>query len=97
MVEIKSDTEEKKKVVTDGDMEHEVYLEGEDIADFLIKLGEQMKEKDEVTIETDKWKIPFKFRSPVKLEIDFEGYGDRELEIEVEMKGKKEEKAPSVS
>ncbi|MFW5902490.1 MAG: amphi-Trp domain-containing protein [archaeon] len=97
MVQIKSKKEKEKKLVTEGEMEHEVYLEREDIADFLISLGEQMKEKDEVTIETENWKIPFKYRSPVKLEIDFEGHGDRELEIEVEMKGKNEEKAPNVS
>ncbi len=97
MAEIKTEDKEQKRIVTEGDMEHEAYLEREKIAEFLIELGKQMKEQDKVNIETQEWKIPFKFRSPVKLEIDFEGYGERELEIELEMKGKDEEEAPTVS
>ncbi len=97
MPEIPSEGSDEKKVITEGDLEHEVYLNREQTAEFLIALGEQMKEGDEVTVETGDWRIPFKFREPIELEIDFEGYGERELEIELEMKGKREDEAPQVS
>jgi len=97
MVQIKSKEKGGKRIIESGDMEHEVYLEKEDLADFLIKLANQMKEQDEVTVETNEWKIPFKFRTPVKLEIDFEGNGEKELEIEVELKSKRDEEAPTIS
>ncbi len=97
MVQLKSKKEHEKRIIENGNMEHEVYLDKQDIGDFLIQLGKQMQEQDEVTIETENWKIPFKFRTPIKLEIDFEGNGEKELEIEIEMKGKKEEKAPTIS
>ena len=86
-----------KRVITSGDMEHEVYLNKNQIADFLISLGEQMKKGDEINVTTDEWEIPFTFREPIELEIEYEGYGEKELEIELEFKGKREDKAPSVS
>ncbi|MFW6196544.1 MAG: amphi-Trp domain-containing protein [Thermoplasmatota archaeon] len=99
MAEIPKTESEKteKRVITSGDMEHEVYLNSDQIADFLISLGEQMKKGDEVTVTTDEWEIPFKFREPIELEIEYEGYGEKELEIELEFKGKREDKAPSIS
>lgn len=97
MPEIPKESEGEKRVVKEGDLEHEVYLDSEDIADFLEGLTEQMREGDQVKIETEEWDLPFTFREPIELEIDFEGYGERELEIEIEMKGKREDKAPTVS
>lgn len=88
---------EEKRVITEGEFEHEAYLNREQIADFLIALGEQMKEGDEITVNTDEWKIPFKFRDPIELEIDYEGYGEKELEIELEFKEKQEGEAPQIS
>lgn len=89
--------EQKKRVIEEGDMEHEVYLNSEQIAEFLISLGEQMKKGDKVTVKTPEWEIPFRFREPIELEIDYEGYGEKELEIELEFKGKREDSAPTVS
>lgn len=98
MVEIKTqEKQQKKKVVTKGDMEHKAHLNSETVAEFLIALGKQMKEEKKVTIETEEWKIPFEFREPIELEIDYEGHGEKELEIEIEMKEKKKEEAPTVS
>lgn len=96
MAEIPSDKEQKRRI-TEGEIEHQVYLNKEQIADFLISLGNQMKKGDEVTVETEKWEIPFKFRQPIELEIEFEGYEERELELEIEMKGKRDDQAPQVS
>lgn len=97
MAEIPNKSEGEKRVVREGDMEYEVYLDKEQVADFLESMAKQLREGDTVTIETDEWEIPFKFRDNIELDIDFEGYGERELEIEIEFKGKREDKAPSVS
>ncbi|MFP3872475.1 MAG: amphi-Trp domain-containing protein [Candidatus Natronoplasma sp.] len=97
MPEIPNKGEGKKRVITEGDMEHEVYLDREQIADFLEGLAKQLREGDKVTIKTEEWELPFTFRDPIELEIDYEGYGEKELEIEIEMKEKKEEEAPTVS
>jgi hypothetical protein len=56
-----------------------------------------MKKEDKITVKTSEWEIPFKFREPIELDIDFEGYGERELEIELEFKGKREDEAPEIS
>lgn len=98
MVEIPTEKkEEKKRTITEGEMEWEVYLDKEQMADFLIALGGQLKKGDTLTISTKNWEIPFEFREPIELEIEFEGYGERELEIEIEFKGKLNDKAPDVS
>lgn len=99
MAEIPNETEgeDKKRVVKEGDLEHEVYLNKEEIAEFLASMAKQLREGDTVTIETEDWELPFKFRDNIELDIDFEGYGERELEIEIEFKGKREDKAPSIS
>jgi len=97
MPEIPNESEGEKRVVREGDLEHEVYLNKEQAADFLESLAKQMREGDTVTITTDKWELPFTFRDNIELDIDFEGYGERELEIEIEFKGKREDKAPQIS
>ncbi len=98
MAEIPSESSEKeKRVITDGSKEHEVYLNREQVADILSDLAEQMRKGDKITISTDEWELPFSFREPIELEIEFEGYGDKELEIELEFDGKTEDKAPQIS
>lgn len=97
MPDIPVEEKKEKRVVSEGDLEWEVNLDREQVADFLISLGEQMKKGDQVTVSTEEWEIPFSFREPIELEIEFEGYGERELEIEVEFKGKVEDDAPQIS
>lgn len=89
--------EEGKRVVKEGDLEHEIYLNKSQVADFLESVAKQLREGDTLTIETSEWKIPFKFRDEIELDIDFEGYGERELEIEIEFKGKRDDEAPTIS
>ncbi len=97
MAEIPNESEGKKRVVKEGDLEHEVYLNKEQVADFLESLAKQMREGDTIKIDTDEWELPFTFRDNIELDIDFEGYGERELEIELEFKGKREDKPPQIS
>ncbi len=88
MAELPTEEKSTRRVITEGNMEWETHLNREQVADFLIALGEQMKKGDEITVKTDEWEIPFKFREPIELEIEYEGYGEKELEIEIELKGK---------
>ncbi|MFB6080630.1 MAG: amphi-Trp domain-containing protein [Haloferacaceae archaeon] len=84
-------------VITEGVFEQEFYLSGEQAGAFLVELGEQLQDGSELTLSSDDWELPFAFDEPVELEIEFLGYGDRELEIELELRGARDEPAPQVS
>jgi amphi-Trp domain-containing protein len=78
------------------EFEREYRLDASEAGSFLIELGEQLRDGDELTVVGDGWELPFAFGEPVELEIDFEGVGDPELEIEVELPGRTDEEAPDV-
>lgn len=63
-------------------------LSREDVAEFLISLGNQIKKGDTLTVRTEEWGLPFTFRSPIELSVKHSPQ-DEELEIEVEFKKKK--------
>jgi amphi-Trp domain-containing protein len=79
------------------DFEQEYRLDAREAGEFLIKLGEQLRDGDEITLSTDEWELPFAFGEPVELEIDYEGVGEPELEIELEIPGRTDQQAPDVS
>ncbi|WP_336361505.1 amphi-Trp domain-containing protein [Haladaptatus sp. ZSTT2] len=81
---------------TGRDFEQEFRLDAKEAGKFLIELGKQLRDSDELTISTDEWELPFAFGEPVEVEIDFEGVGEPELEIEIELPGRTDEKAPNV-
>jgi amphi-Trp domain-containing protein len=89
--------EDERTIIRPGrDFEQEYRLDASEAGEFLISLGEQLREGDELTIVTDDWELPFAFGEPVELEVDFEGVGEPELEIELELPGRTDEKAPDV-
>jgi amphi-Trp domain-containing protein len=90
------DRTEHTTIRTGRDFEEEYRLDAEEAGRFLIELGEQLRDGDELTIATDEWELPFAFGEPVGLEIDFEGVGEPELEIELELPGRTDETAPDV-
>ncbi|AUX07926.1 hypothetical protein AArcSl_0271 [Halalkaliarchaeum desulfuricum] len=90
------DAEPTIETITDGYFEEEYYVSAEDAGEFLIELGEQLKEGEELTITGDDWELPFAFGEPVELEIEFEGDGEPELEIEIELTGKTETESPEI-
>lgn len=98
MPEIPAEEAEESTIetITDGYFEEEYYISAEDAGAFLIELGEQFKDKDEITITGDDWKLPFAFGEPVELDIEFEGDGEPELEIEVELSGRVEDETPDL-
>jgi amphi-Trp domain-containing protein len=95
--ETPTDAENDRTVIRTGrDFEQEYRLDASEAGEFLVELGEQLRDGDELTIVTDEWELPFAFGEPVELEIDFDGVGEPELEIELELPGRTDEKAPGV-
>ena len=71
-------------------------LDAREAGEFLIALGEQLRDGDELTLSDDEWELPFAFGEPLELEVDFDGMDDPELEIELEIPGRTDETAPRV-
>lgn len=92
------DEEELTQIRAGREFEREYRLDASGAGEFLIALGEQLRDGDEVTItdEEEGWELPFAFGEPVELEVDFDGVGDPELEVEVEIPGRTDEEPPSV-
>ncbi|AQL42615.1 amphi-Trp domain-containing protein [Halorientalis sp. IM1011] len=89
--------DDRTRIRTGRDFEREYRLDADEAGRFLIALGEQLRDGDELTISTDEWELPFAFGEPVGLEVDFEGVDDPELEIELELPGRTDERAPDVA
>jgi amphi-Trp domain-containing protein len=92
-----SDDADERTVIRNGrEFEREYRLDADEAGAFLVELGEQLQDDDELTITDEEWELPFAFGEPVEVEVDFDGVGDPELEIEVELPGRTDESAPSV-
>lgn len=95
-VSVHDEQDTEGEAVTEGYFEEEIYVDAETAGAFLVELGQKIQESDEITIRGGDWKIPFAFREPLELDIEFEG-SQPELEIEVEMTGRLEtDEAPDV-
>jgi len=93
----RDETESDLTLIREGrDFEQEYRLSAAEAGRFLVEIGEQLQESDDLTITGDEWKLPFSFGEPVELDVEYEGYGEQELEIEVEIPGRTDETAPSV-
>jgi amphi-Trp domain-containing protein len=90
------DTDDRTLIRPGREFEREYRLDASEAGAFLIDLGEQLRDGDELRIVDDEWELPFAFGEPVELEIDYEGVGEPELEIEIELPGRTDERAPSV-
>lgn len=91
------DSDSERTVIRPGrDFEQEYRLDASEAGEFLIAVGEQLRDGDELTIVEDEWKLPFAFGEPVELEVDFEGMGEPTLELELELPGRTDEQAPDV-
>lgn len=71
-------------VITDGFFEREVYLSRDETAAFLRNLADAIEDDTKLTVSGDDWEIPFEYREPIELEVEFTKRRSRELEIEVE-------------
>lgn len=91
-----TEAEDRTVIRTGREFEQEYRLSAEEAGEFLIELGEQLRDGDELTIVDDEWELPFAFGEPVEMELDFDGVGEPELELEIELSGRSNEDAPSV-
>ena len=91
-----SSDEEKTTVRTGRNFEQTYRLSAAEAGEFLIAVGEQLRDSDEITITDEEWELPFAFGEPVEVEVDFEGMDDPELELEIELPGRPDDTAPQV-
>lgn len=84
MVDLPDNETNEQTVVTDGYFEREVRLSTAATATFLRDLADQIEDGNDLTVSSDDWQIPFEFREPIEVEVEFIGDGKRELEIELE-------------
>lgn len=96
MPEVPDQQERETSTITEGYFEEEYYVSAEDAGEFLIELGEQFRDSDEITITGDEWELPFAFGEPVELDIEFDGDDEPELEVEVELSGRIEDETPEI-
>lgn len=76
--------ERERRTITDGFFEREVYLSRDETAAFLRDLADQIEADTRLTIAGSEWEIPFEYRDPIEVEIEFTKQRDRELEVELE-------------
>jgi amphi-Trp domain-containing protein len=97
MPETTTDADDDRTTIRTGrDFERTYRLDASEAGEFLIALGEQLRDGDELTIADDEWELPFAFGEPVELEVDFDGVDEPELDIELELPGRTDEAAPDV-
>ena len=94
--ETTSDSDERTTIHTGRNFEQTYRLSAAEAGDFLIAVGEQLREGEELTITDEEWELPFAFGEPVTVELDFEGMDDPELELEIELPGRPDDTAPRV-
>jgi amphi-Trp domain-containing protein len=90
------DPDDRTVIRTGREFEQEYRLSASEAGQFLIDLGEQLRDDDELTIVDDEWELPFAFGEPVELELDYDGVGEPELEIELGLPGRTDEDAPDI-
>jgi amphi-Trp domain-containing protein len=91
-----TDEEDRTIIKTGREFEEEYRLSANEAGAFLVNLGEQLQDGDELRIVEDEWELPFVFGEPIDMEIDFDGVGEPELEIEIELPGQTDETAPDI-
>ncbi len=83
-VNLPDDRERGRTTVTDGFFEREVHLSREATAGFLRNLADQIENDTTLTLSSQEWEIPFEYREPVEIEVEFAGGRESELEVELE-------------
>ena len=84
MANLPGDNRDEPTVITDGYFEREVHLSRTSTATFLRELADQVEAGNELTVSSDDWRIPFAFREPIEVEVEFTSHRGKELEIEIE-------------
>ncbi len=90
-VEFPDKEERERRIITDGFFEREIYLSGGETASFLRGLADAIESDTQLTVSGDDWEIPFRYREPIEVEIEFSKQREGELEIEVEFSEARDE------
>jgi amphi-Trp domain-containing protein len=88
--------EERTTIRSGRNFEETFRLDASEVGEYLIALGEQLRDDDELTIVGDDWELPFAFGQPVQLEVEYGGVDGPELEIEIELPGRTDEHGPEI-
>lgn len=96
MTDLHGDDTDGQTVVTDGHFEREAHLSRDETATFLRELADQVEAGTELTVSSDKWRIPFEYREPIEIEVEFTSNRETELEIEVEFEGSRGQDSLSI-
>ncbi|WP_435177096.1 amphi-Trp domain-containing protein [Halorussus sp. AFM4] len=83
-VNLPDDRDRQRTTVTDGFFEREIHLSREATAAFLRELADQIENDTRLTLSSQDWEIPFEYREPVEVEVEFAGGREAELEVEFE-------------
>lgn len=75
---------DQRKTITSGFFEREVRLSREETAAFLRHLADGIEDDTRITVSGENWEIPFEYREPIEVEVEFSKQREGELEIEVE-------------
>ncbi|MCH7659197.1 MAG: amphi-Trp domain-containing protein [Euryarchaeota archaeon] len=73
-----------RKTITSGFFEREIRLSGGETAAFLRNLANAIESDTQITVSGSDWEIPFEYREPIEVEVEFSKQREGELEIEVE-------------
>ena len=83
-VTLPTDGTSDRTIITDGFFEREVYLSRGETATFLRDLADSIEDDTTLTISSTDWELPFEYREPIEVEIEFTNHRERELEVELE-------------
>lgn len=89
-VQFPDDTTPEHRVITDGFFEREVRLSRTETAHFLREIADALENDSSLTVSGNTWEIPFEYREPIEVEIEFGGQRTKELEIELEFEQAKD-------
>lgn len=95
-VTLPEDRDDDRRTITDGFFEREVYLSRRETAAFLRELADQIEADTSLTISASDWEIPFEYREPIEVEIEFAKRHEGELEVELEFSESAENRNISV-
>jgi amphi-Trp domain-containing protein len=96
MANLPSDETDRRTPVTDGYFGREVYLGRAETATFLRELADQIEAGTDLTVSSDDWEIPFSYREPIEVEVEYTSHHGKELEIELEFEASRGEGGLSV-
>lgn len=64
--------------------ERELYLDREETAALMRDVADSLEAGTDLTVSGDGWELPFSYREPIEVEVEYSPGRDAELELEFE-------------